>query len=174
VTVDVPVVLVGEAAVGTLVVTELNTLSVEAEATHLPESIEVDIEGLAVGDQILAGDVRLVEGVTLVVDPDHLVVLGSAAPTAEELDAEMAEAEAEAGIERDEPEAELDPAAEAAESDDAGAAARRGVTSGQVERSREPRWATCGWSSASAIPVPPTPGPCTTSATWSATSLLTA
>jgi large subunit ribosomal protein L25 len=120
VTVDVPVVLVGEAAVGTLVVTELNTLSVEAEATHLPESIEVDIEGLAVGDQILAGDVRLVEGITLVVDPDHLVVLGSAAPTAEELDAEMAEAEAEAGIERDEPEAEVDPAAEAADSDDAG------------------------------------------------------
>jgi large subunit ribosomal protein L25 len=106
VTVDVPVVLTGEAASGTLVVTELNTLSVEAEATHLPESIEVSIEGLEVGDQIHAGDVKLLEGVTLVVDPDHLVVLGSAAPTAEEVDAEMAEAEEEAGIEREEPDAE--------------------------------------------------------------------
>nr|CAA9364024.1 MAG: LSU ribosomal protein L25p [uncultured Nocardioidaceae bacterium] len=119
VTVDVPVVLTGEATPETLVVTELNTLSVEAEATHLPESIEVSIEGLAVGDQILASDVKLPEGTTLVVDPTHLVVIGSAAPTAEQLDAAMADAEAEAGIERDESDADVElasvEAAEAAE-----------------------------------------------------------
>jgi large subunit ribosomal protein L25 len=118
VTVDVPVVLTGEAGPDTLVVTELNTLSVEAEATHLPESIEVSIEGLAVGDQIMAGDVKLPEGTSLVVDPTHLVVIGSAAPTAEQLDAEMADAEAEAGIERDESDADAELAAVEAAADD--------------------------------------------------------
>ena len=118
VTVDVPVVLTGEAEPDTLIVTELNTLSVEAEATHLPESIEVSIEGLAVGDQIMAGDVKLPEGTSLVVDPTHLVVIGSAAPTAEQLDAEMADAEAEAGIERDESDADAELAAVEAAADD--------------------------------------------------------
>jgi large subunit ribosomal protein L25 len=118
VTVDVPVILTGEAASGTLVVTELNALSVEAEATHLPESVEVSIEGLGVGDQILAGDIKLAQGTTLAVDPDHLVVIGSAAPTAEQLDAELAGAEAEAGIERDESTADAEAAdAEAADAE---------------------------------------------------------
>jgi large subunit ribosomal protein L25 len=106
VTVDVPVTLTGEAAPGTLVVTEMTTLSVETEATHIPEDIEVSIAGLAVGDQILAGDVTLPSGTTLAVDAEHLVVLGSAAPTADQVEAELAGAEAEVGIERDEPTAE--------------------------------------------------------------------
>jgi len=112
VTVEVPVILTGEAASGTLVVTELNTVSIEAEATHLPESIEVSIEGLAVGDQVLAKDIQLAAGSTLATDPENLVVLGSAAPTAEDIDAELAGAEAEAGIERQEPEDELEAPAE--------------------------------------------------------------
>lgn len=120
VTVDVPVVLTGEAASGTLVVTELNTLSIEAEATHLPESIEVSIEDLGVGDQIHAGDIPLPEGTALVVDPTHLVVIGSAAPTAEQLDAELADAEADAGIERDESDAEAEIAAAEVESAEEG------------------------------------------------------
>jgi large subunit ribosomal protein L25 len=125
VTVDVPVILTGEAASGTLIVTELNTLSIEAEATHLPESIEVSIEGLSAGDQILAGDVSLPAGATLMVEPDHLVVIASAEQTAEQLDAEMADAEAEAGIEREESTADAELAvAEAAEA----AAADGGAT----------------------------------------------
>lgn len=102
VTVDIPVVLVGDPAPETLVVTDATVLSIEAEATHIPESVEVSIEGLSVGDHVLAGSVTLPEGSTLAGDEDQLVVIGSAAPTAEEVEAELEEAEAEVGIERDE------------------------------------------------------------------------
>jgi large subunit ribosomal protein L25 len=102
VTVDVPIVLVGEAEPDALIVTETTELSVEAEATHIPGSIEVSIEGLEVGSQILAADLKLPAGVELRVEPEQLIVNATAAPTAEQLEAEMAEAEAEAGVERDE------------------------------------------------------------------------
>ncbi len=74
VAVDVPVVVSGESAPGTIHLVELQTLAVEAEATHLPESIEVSIEGLEAGAQILAGDVVLPQGTTLTADADLLVV----------------------------------------------------------------------------------------------------
>jgi large subunit ribosomal protein L25 len=105
VTVEVPVHLVGEAAPETLVVTEHATIAIEAEATNIPNSIEVSLEGLGVGSQILAKDLVLPEGSSLQLDEDVLVVNITAAQTAEELEAELAEAEAEAGIEREEPEA---------------------------------------------------------------------
>src|SRR6476619_6933515 len=98
VTVDVPVHTKGEAASETLVVTENSTVLVEAEATHIPEFIEVDIEGAQAGTQILASQLQLPEGTTLVVDPETLVINVTQAQTAEELDAELAEAEAEVGI----------------------------------------------------------------------------
>ncbi|HEX3815647.1 MAG TPA: 50S ribosomal protein L25/general stress protein Ctc [Mycobacteriales bacterium] len=106
VTVEVAVHLVGEAAPDTLVNQDLNTLTVEAEATNIPTEFEVSIEGLGVGDHIAAHAVALPEGSTLVTDADHLVVSISAAQTAEALEAEMAEAEADAGVERDQPEPE--------------------------------------------------------------------
>jgi large subunit ribosomal protein L25 len=104
VTVEVPVHLVGEAAPETLVVTEHATIAIEAEATNIPNSIEVSLEGLGVGAQILAKDLTLPDGSSLQLDEDVLVVNITAAQTAEELEAELAEAEAEAGIEREEPE----------------------------------------------------------------------
>jgi large subunit ribosomal protein L25 len=104
VTVDIPVHLVGEAAPETLVVTENAVVSVEAEATHIPEYVEVSIEGAEVGTQIHASDLRLPEGTTLLTDGEVLVVNVTNAPTAEELEAELEEAEAEAGIEREESE----------------------------------------------------------------------
>ena len=107
VTVDIPVVTVGDAAPETLVVTENATINVEAEATHIPEQIEVSVEGAEVGTQILAGDLQLPSGVTLLADAELLVVNVTAAPTAEEVEAELAEAEAEAGIERDPSDEEL-------------------------------------------------------------------
>ncbi len=103
VTVEVAVHLVGEAAPETLVVTEHATIAIEAEATNIPNSIEVSLEGLGVGSQILAKDLVLPEGSSLQLDEDVLVVNITAAQTAEELEAELAEAEAEAGIEREEP-----------------------------------------------------------------------
>lgn len=118
VTVNVPIVLVGEAAPDALIVTETTELPVEAEATHIPGSIEVSIEGLEVGSQIQASDLRLPDGVTLRVEDEHLIVNATAAPTAEQLEAEMAEAEAEAGVEREEhvEVEEAEPAAPVAES----------------------------------------------------------
>jgi large subunit ribosomal protein L25 len=104
VTVEVPVHLVGEAAPETLVVTEHATIAIESEATNIPNSIEVSLEGLGVGAQILAKDLKLPDGSSLQLDEDVLVVNITAAQTAEELEAELAEAEAEAGIEREEPE----------------------------------------------------------------------
>jgi large subunit ribosomal protein L25 len=105
VTVEVPVHVVGEAAPETLVVTEHATIAIEAEATNIPSSIEVSLDGLGVGSQILAKDLVLPEGSSLQLDEDVLVVNITAAQTAEQLEAELAEAEAEAGIEREEPEA---------------------------------------------------------------------
>ncbi|HWL96772.1 MAG TPA: 50S ribosomal protein L25/general stress protein Ctc [Nocardioidaceae bacterium] len=113
VTVDIPLVVEGEVVSEGLLVTEHQTLSVEAEATHIPESVELSVEGLEIGAQILAKDLDLPEGTTLQLDEDALVVHVVAAPTAEELEEELAEAEAEAGIEREESDEEA--AAEAAE-----------------------------------------------------------
>jgi len=97
VTVDVPITLVGEADRDTLVDQLLTSLSLEAEATNLPTGVEVDIDGLGVGQQIHASQVPLPAGATLVSDGELLVVNGTAAPTAEQIDAELAEAEAEVG-----------------------------------------------------------------------------
>jgi large subunit ribosomal protein L25 len=108
VTVELPITLTGDPAPGGLVNQDLNTLTVEAEATHIPDSVEVSIEGLEAGSHISAGDVSLPEGATLVTDPEALVVGVVAAPTAEALEADLASSEAEAGIERTAPQAEGD------------------------------------------------------------------
>ncbi len=97
VVVEVPVVTVGEAAPGSLVSVEHTTLSVEAEATHIPSSIEVSIEGAEVGTQVHAGDIALPRGVTLQLDPEALIVNVSAPSAPAEEEAEAAEgAEGEA------------------------------------------------------------------------------
>ncbi|MGH3647062.1 MAG: 50S ribosomal protein L25/general stress protein Ctc [Micromonosporaceae bacterium] len=115
VTVEVPVVLTGEAAKGGLLVNDLNTLAISADATKLPDRIEVSIEGLEVGNHISAGDITLPEGSELLTDPEAAVVTVMVAPSAEQMEGELAEAEAEAGIEGEVPEAEAaEPAAEAA------------------------------------------------------------
>jgi large subunit ribosomal protein L25 len=110
VTVDVQVHTVGEAAVETVVTVENQTVELEVEATHIPESIEVSIEGLAAGTQIHASDLVLPQGAALVTDPEILVVNITAAITAEALESELAEAEAEAGIEHEAPQAETEAA----------------------------------------------------------------
>ena len=123
VTVDVQVHTVGEAAVETVVTVENQTVELEVEATHIPENIEVSIEGLAAGTQIHASDLVLPEGAALVTDPEILVVNITAAITAEALESELAEAEAEAGIEHEAPQAETEgaeaPAAPAESTDEA-------------------------------------------------------
>ncbi len=84
VTVDVPVILTGDAARNTLVVTESTTLSLTAAAPHLPESVAVSIEGAEAGTQITAGDITLPRGSELAVDPGTVIAIVSAAQAAEE------------------------------------------------------------------------------------------
>jgi large subunit ribosomal protein L25 len=108
VTVEVPVHLHGEAARETLVVTETSTIQLEAEATHIPEFIEVDIEGAAAGTQIHASDLKLPSGSTLLLDADTLIVNITEMQSQASLEAELEEAEAEAGIERDETDKDVD------------------------------------------------------------------
>ncbi len=119
VTVDVGIHLTGQAASETLVVTENTTISLEAEATNIPEWIEVSIEGAEVGTQIHASDLVLPEGSTLLTDGEVLIVNITNAPTEAEVEAELADAEAEAGIERDESDEEIAEAEAAAADGDA-------------------------------------------------------
>ena len=106
VTVEVPVHVVGEAKSDALVVTEHPTVTVEAEATHIPEYVEVSVDDAEVGLQVFAADLKLPAGSTLLTDPETLIVNVTHAPTAEEVEAELEEAEAEVGIEHEAPEAE--------------------------------------------------------------------
>jgi len=99
VTVDVPVQLEGEAGPETLVVVDHNSIPIEAEATNIPQRILVSVEGLPPGTQILARDLQLPAGSTVDLEPETLIVNITNAPTAEAVEAELAEAEAEAGIE---------------------------------------------------------------------------
>jgi large subunit ribosomal protein L25 len=89
------------------------TLEVLTEATHIPEFFEVSIEGKPAGTQILAKNVKLPSGTELAGDPDALVVNITGQITEEQMEAELAEAEAEAGIEHDETDAEAAQAAPA-------------------------------------------------------------
>ncbi|MCP9987760.1 MULTISPECIES: 50S ribosomal protein L25/general stress protein Ctc [Streptomyces] len=91
VTVEIPVHTEGELAPGgNLLEHVLNALPVEAEATHIPESLTVSVEGLEAGASVLAKDVPLPKGVTLAVDADA-VVLQVLAAQAEEPAAEGTE-----------------------------------------------------------------------------------
>jgi large subunit ribosomal protein L25 len=89
VTVEVPVVITGEAAPGTLITQELNTIELEADALNIPEHIEVSVEGVAAGSQILAGSLALPDGSELKAEPEALVVHVLAAPTEAELEGEV-------------------------------------------------------------------------------------
>ncbi|MBT2468608.1 50S ribosomal protein L25/general stress protein Ctc [Streptomyces sp. ISL-66] len=94
VTVDVAIVTEGELAAGNNMLETLqNTISVEAEATHIPTEVTVSIAGLAAGATIHAKDLVLPTGTTLAVDGD-IAVLQVVAPRGEEPAAEAAGSEA--------------------------------------------------------------------------------
>ncbi|MGF7121313.1 50S ribosomal protein L25/general stress protein Ctc [Rhodococcus sp. AG1013] len=90
VSVEVPVVLTGVAAPGALVTEEANTIKLEVEALHIPENVEISIEGAEIGTQFLAGGVTLPKGATLADDADLLLVNIVAAQAAEPTEAEAA------------------------------------------------------------------------------------
>ena len=115
VAIDVPVIVTGESAPGTIVNQDANTLSIEAEATHIPQHIEVDVEGLEDGTHITAADLKLPKGAALAADPETLVVAISVPAATLAAEEEIAEADAEVAAEQAE-------ASEAAEAPAEGAA----------------------------------------------------
>jgi large subunit ribosomal protein L25 len=102
--VDVPVVTMGEPAAGTLVFQNEDTLTIEADATNIPEEITVVIEDAEMNTQFLAGEIRLPDGAELVSDPELLVVNVTEAPTEDAMEEEI-DTEG-AGVEEDAPESE--------------------------------------------------------------------
>ncbi|CAA9340909.1 MAG: LSU ribosomal protein L25p [uncultured Frankineae bacterium] len=97
VTVEVPVQLTGEAGADTLVDQQTLTLTVSADATALPDHLELDITGRTAGDSLAAADVALPSGTELGQDPEHVMVAFLGVVSEEQLEAELAESEAELG-----------------------------------------------------------------------------
>jgi large subunit ribosomal protein L25 len=115
VTVDVPVHLEGESFAGTIANLDNTTVSLEVEATHIPESIVLNIEGAEDGTKITAGDLELPAGASLLSDPEMLIV-GVTTPGAADLGEtdEVAEGDAAEGDEAAEGDAGGDSSDEAA------------------------------------------------------------
>jgi len=96
VTVEVPIRVTGEIAPGdSLLNQQLVQIPVEADATNIPQGIDVDVEGMDIGDAVHASDLKLPQGVTLQVEPDTLVLAVIAQQAAEEPEVEEGEGEAE-------------------------------------------------------------------------------
>ena len=114
VTVDVPLAISGEVVAGGLLAQEHTSVSVSAEATHLPTEIAVSIDGLEIGSHVTAGDLVLPQGTTLTGDPEQILLVIQEAPTAAALEGEGETPAAEAAAEQ--PAAEGAPAEESPES----------------------------------------------------------
>ena len=126
VTVDVPVHVVGTAAVDTVVTVENNKVQLLVEASHIPERIEVSVEGVKPGTQILARHLVLPEGAELVTDGEILVVNVTQAISEEALEAELA-ADVAGNLSEEAIEAaEAEAAEQAADSEAPGADADKG------------------------------------------------
>jgi large subunit ribosomal protein L25 len=113
VTVEVNVIVEGDAGPDTLVNQETNSIEIESDAMSIPENLTLSVEGIPAGTQFTAAQVPLPDGVTLISDPELLVVNVINAPTAEDLEsegagAEAAPAEGEAADEAEEASADAD------------------------------------------------------------------
>ena len=109
--VDVPVVVVGEPFPGTIANLDAATIALEVEATHIPQNVEVDVEGLEDGTHITAADLTLPKGASLAVDGETLIVAVSVPVDTLAAEDEIAEADAEVAAEQAE-EAEAEGASE--------------------------------------------------------------
>lgn len=110
--VTVPVYTIGESAPGTVVTTDIFEITILADATQIPESIEVDVEGKEEGTQFRVADLPLPAGVTTEMDPEELVV----SVNIPQIDTELEEADAAAAAEASE--ASEDGASDSEESDE--------------------------------------------------------
>ena len=93
VSVEVPLVVLGEDKVDGLVIMDQQTIVLEVEATHIPADIEISVEGLEVGATITAGDLNLPDGAVFPGEADDLILSIAATPAAEAEEAAQDEAE---------------------------------------------------------------------------------
>jgi large subunit ribosomal protein L25 len=114
----VTIVITGAAAPGTMISQELNALEVEADVSSIPDQIEVSVEGLRIGTQIQAGDLRLPANTTLHGDAELLVINVVAAPTEADLEAEIDTEGAGVVLEQSDEEQAAEAEATASDSDD--------------------------------------------------------
>jgi large subunit ribosomal protein L25 len=91
VTVEIPINVTGEVAPDGLLDQQLVQISVECEATHIPPGVDVDVDGMPIGESVYARDLSLPHGVELAGEPDALVLHVLAAPTAAQIEAELGE-----------------------------------------------------------------------------------
>jgi large subunit ribosomal protein L25 len=117
VTVEIPINVIGDVAPDGLLDQQLVQIALEAEATNIPPGVDVNVEGMRMGDAVHASDLELPSGVSLAVEPEILVLHVIAAPTAAQIEAELGEGvEGEAAAEPG-AEAPAAPPAPAAESE---------------------------------------------------------
>jgi large subunit ribosomal protein L25 len=119
VTVEIPVNVTGDVAPDGMLDQQLVQISLEAEATHIPPGIDIDVEGMAVGTAVTAADLNLPSGVSLAVEPDILVLHVVAAPTAEQMEADLGTEAAEPAAADTEAPAAVPPPADQAGSESA-------------------------------------------------------
>jgi large subunit ribosomal protein L25 len=97
---DVQIVLIGEALEvhhgDGLVDQQMFTLAINAKPADIPTSVELDISGLTIGDQLRVSDLTLPTGVTTDVDPETAVAIGQP-PRVVTLEAEVEGEVAEEG-----------------------------------------------------------------------------
>jgi large subunit ribosomal protein L25 len=100
VTVEIPIRVSGEVFSGGVLDQQLVQLAVEAEATNLPNGVDVDVDGAEIGTSVHAKDIKLPSGTTLVTDPEALILHVVAQQSQAQYDAELGEtAEAAEGTE---------------------------------------------------------------------------
>ena len=97
VTVEIPIRVTGNVFPGGVLDQQLVQIAVEAEATHLPDGIDVDVEGMEVGTTVHAKDLALPAGTTLQIDPEVLVMHVVAEQSQSQYEAELGETEAVEG-----------------------------------------------------------------------------
>jgi large subunit ribosomal protein L25 len=95
ITVDVRLEIVGELVRGALLAQEHTSVSIEAEATHLPGEIVVDLTGLEIGTQVKASDLTLPSGSVLAGDPEQVLLIVNEAPTESEPETVVAATDAD-------------------------------------------------------------------------------
>ncbi len=95
---------VKEGGVLTQVAREVNA---EALPMDIPEHLELDVSGMAIGDSMRVADLRVPEGVTILDDPEETVLATVTPPTKVELPEEVVEEEEAELLEGEVPEEEL-------------------------------------------------------------------